>query len=124
MARKKAEFIITKAQVSVMVSIYNGDKTITFYSHRANLELRFIDIESNTELNRNVILELVKKQLIRYDYKFLSYNLTKLGHKITKIKLEKAQNPAAIVVKPELMGGPTNAVEVRKALRNYNFLRV
>ena len=119
--KKKAEFIITKAQMQMMAALYLGDKEITFFSNRQTLELRFIDTRSNEYVNRNIMLELSRKQLIRYDYKYLGFNLTKLGLKITKIKLKRGETNAATVVKPELM---QMAREVKGALKTYNFLKV
>ena len=112
---KNERFLITKAQLTLMKEIYTIDKAITMYTQKDDLVINFICYLNNHKINRLVMLALLGKQLIRYEYRLLTFTLTKLGARIMKHKMKNPNTSGLVYAESKNMALTS---DLKKALKS------
>jgi hypothetical protein len=93
-------WVVTKAQKQMLMDIDNEAVLPIMYTDWKMLVLDFQCLKDNHKINREVLLALWRKGLIRYNYTRHVFDLTLLGLKFIKLNNEK-KTPGIINVKPE-----------------------
>lgn len=84
---KNQKFCLSKASMGVLQTM-ETKTSITLCTNRKTLALEFID-HNNGNIHRAIMMNLLNRYLIRYEYRNFKFELTKMGKRLVKLGNQK-----------------------------------